>query len=61
MAATATVRAQIDEHLKDEAMAIYAEVGLTLSEVFRLLLVRTVTDHKSRSNPSSRTQRRLLR
>ena len=46
MAATATVRVQIDEQLKDEATAIYAEIGLTLSEAFRLLLVRTVTDRK---------------
>ena len=31
MASNAFVRARIDEHLKDEAAAVLAEMGLTLS------------------------------
>lgn len=44
MPANAVVRARIDAHIKEEATAIYAAVGLTLSDVFRMLLVRTVAE-----------------
>jgi DNA-damage-inducible protein J len=44
MAANAVVRARIDAHVKEEATAIYAAAGLTLSDVFRMLLMRTVAE-----------------
>ena len=44
MAASAVVRARIDMKIKEEATAIYAAAGLTLSDAFRMLLVRTVAE-----------------
>jgi DNA-damage-inducible protein J len=44
MAATAFVRARIDEHLKDEATAVLAEFGLTVSDVVRMTLTRVAKD-----------------
>lgn len=40
MAANAVVRARIDEHVKDEATAVLAAMGLTVSDALRLLLTR---------------------
>src|SRR3546814_20154876 len=45
MAATAFVRARIDETLKDEAAAVLAERGLTVSDVVRMTLTRVEKDH----------------
>ena len=42
--ANAVVRARIDAHVKEEATAIYAAAGLTLSDAFRMLLMRTVAE-----------------
>lgn len=44
MAANAVVRARINERIKEEATAILAAAGLTVSDAFRMLLVRTVAD-----------------
>jgi len=44
MPANAVVRARVDARVKEEAAAIYAAVGLTLSDVFRMLLMRTVAE-----------------
>jgi DNA-damage-inducible protein J len=44
MSANAVVRARIDEHVKEEASAILAAMGLTVSDAFRLLLVRIAND-----------------
>ena len=44
MAGTEQVGVDIDPALLEAATAIYAEAGLTLSDAFRMLLVRTVTD-----------------
>ncbi|MEQ1950637.1 type II toxin-antitoxin system RelB/DinJ family antitoxin [Mesorhizobium sp. CN2-181] len=44
MAATAFVRARIDEQLKDEAAAVLAEMGLTVSDVVRMTLTRVAKD-----------------
>lgn len=38
------VRARIDHDTKDEATAILAEIGLTPSDAFRMLLRRTVAE-----------------
>ena len=34
------VRARIDEQTKDEAAAVLASIGLTVSDAFRLMMVR---------------------
>ncbi len=34
------VRARIDEHTKEEATAVLAAMGLTVSDAFRLLLMK---------------------
>ena len=44
MPANAVVRARIDARVKEEATAIYAAAGLTLSDAFRMLLTRTVAE-----------------
>lgn len=44
MASTAFVRARIDETLKDEATAVLAEFGLTVSDVVRMALTRVAKD-----------------
>lgn len=46
MSANAVVRARIDEHIKKEAAAVLATMGLTVSDAFRLLLTR-VTQEKA--------------
>jgi len=38
------VRAQIDEHVKEEAAAVLATMGLTVSDAFRLMMVRIAKD-----------------
>jgi DNA-damage-inducible protein J len=40
MPANAVVRARVDEHIKEEASAVLAAMGLTLSDAFRILLAR---------------------
>ncbi|UAW63473.1 type II toxin-antitoxin system RelB/DinJ family antitoxin [Mycoavidus sp. HKI] len=40
MSATTVVRARIDEHIKEEATAVLAAIGLTVSDAFRILLTR---------------------
>jgi DNA-damage-inducible protein J len=44
MPANAVVRARIDARVKEEAAAIYAAAGLTLSDAFRMMLMRTVAE-----------------
>ncbi|MBB6229304.1 DNA-damage-inducible protein J [Polymorphobacter multimanifer] len=39
------MRARIDETLKDEAAAVLAELGLTVSDVVRMTLTRVAKDH----------------
>lgn len=40
MPANAVVRARVDEHIKEEAAAVLAAMGLTVSDAFRIMLVR---------------------
>lgn len=40
MANTAFVRARVDENLKNEAAAVLAEMGLTVSDVVRIALTK---------------------
>jgi DNA-damage-inducible protein J len=44
MAASAFVRARIDEKTRDEAAAVLAELGLTVSDVVRMTLKRVAKD-----------------
>ena len=38
------VRARIDEHVKEEAAAVLATIGLTLSDAFQPMMVRIAND-----------------
>lgn len=40
----AVVRARIDEHVKQEAAAVLKTIGLTVSDAFRLLLMRVAAE-----------------
>jgi len=40
MATNTVVRARIDEHTKEEASAVLAAMGLTVSDAFRIMLTR---------------------
>lgn len=44
MPVNAVLRARIDARIKEQAAAIYAAAGLTLSDAFRMLLMRTVAE-----------------
>ena len=44
MAATAFVRARNDETLRDEAAAVLAEMGLTVSDVVRIVLTKVAKE-----------------
>jgi DNA-damage-inducible protein J len=44
MPANAVVRARIDEHIKEEATAVLATMGLTLSDAFRIMLTRVARE-----------------
>lgn len=46
MTETSVVRARIDERTKKEAAAVLKSVGLTVSDAFRLLLVRVAAEKK---------------
>ncbi len=44
MATNSVVRARIDENVKKEAAAVLADMGLSVSDAFRLLLVRIAAE-----------------
>ena len=44
MSASAVVRARVDQRIKEEAAAILGAAGLTISDAFRMMLMRTVAD-----------------
>jgi DNA-damage-inducible protein J len=44
MATNSVVRARIDKHTKEEASAVLAAMGLTVSDAFRILLVRVAKE-----------------
>jgi len=44
MAANAVVRARIDEHIKEEASAVLATMGLTVSDAFRMMMTRVARE-----------------
>jgi DNA-damage-inducible protein J len=45
MPATAVIETQIDSAVKDEADAVLASLGLTVSDAVRLMLTRVAQDH----------------
>jgi DNA-damage-inducible protein J len=45
MAANALVQARIDQNIKEEAAAVLATMGLTVSDAVRLLLTRVAREH----------------
>ncbi len=44
MASTAFVRARVDEALKKEAASVLADMGLTVSDVVRIVLTKVAKD-----------------
>ena len=44
MSANAVVRARIDEQIKEEATAVLAAMGLTVSDAFRIMLTRVARE-----------------
>ena len=44
MSANAIVRARIDEKIKNEASIVLATMGLTVSDAFRMLLIRVARE-----------------
>ena len=52
----AVVRATIDARVKEQATAIYAAAGLTLSEAFRMMLMRTVAERAVPFDPLTPNQ-----
>lgn len=62
MAATAFVRARIDEAIKDEAAEVLAEMGLTVSDVVRMTLTRVAKDRAlplELKSPNSETRKAM--
>lgn len=48
------VRARVDEHVKEEAATVLAAMGLTVSDTFRLMMVRIANDKALRFEPFRR-------
>lgn len=46
MVENSVVRARIKKEIKEEAAAVLAAMGLTISDAFRLLLIRVAKDKK---------------
>jgi DNA-damage-inducible protein J len=44
MTANSVVRARIDQRIKKEAEAVLASIGLTVSDAFRLMMIRIATE-----------------
>ncbi|MDD2754433.1 MAG: type II toxin-antitoxin system RelB/DinJ family antitoxin [Methanothrix sp.] len=40
MTTNSVVRARIDEHVKSQAEAVLASIGLTVSDAFRMMMIR---------------------
>ncbi len=49
--ATTVVRARIDEATKDEAAAVLEEIGLTVSDAFRMMMVRIAKERQLPFSP----------
>jgi DNA-damage-inducible protein J len=51
MSENSVVRARINEHIKKEASVVLEAMGLTLSDAFRMLLVRVAREKVLPFNP----------
>jgi DNA-damage-inducible protein J len=51
MPSNAVVRARIDEDIKDEASAVLASMGLTVSDALRMMLTRVAREHSLPFDP----------
>ena len=49
MSTNIIVRARIDEDIKKEAAIVLAEIGLTVSDAFRMLLIRIAREKATQS------------
>lgn len=45
MAATAMVHVRVDEDIKEKAAATLADMGITISDAVRMLLIRVAAEH----------------
>lgn len=61
MTTNAVVRARIDEHIKEEASAVLASMGLTVSDAFRMLLTLLAKEHALPFEPLIPNHKRLMR
>ena len=62
MAENSVIRARIDENIKNEAAAVLADMGLSVSDAFRILLVRIAAEKQFPSDihePNSLTAKTL--
>lgn len=59
MTTNAVVRARIDEHIKEEASAVLASIGLTVSDAFRMLLTRIAQEHALPFDPLTPNQKTI--
>ena len=57
MITNAVVRARIDGHIKEEASAVLASMGLTISDAFRMLLIRVAKEHTLPFEPLTPNQK----
>jgi DNA-damage-inducible protein J len=51
MATNSVVRARIDEHIKAQAEAVLASIGLTVSDAFRMMMIRIAKEKTLPFNP----------
>ena len=56
MAENSVVRARIDEKIKSEASAVLAAMGLTVSDAFRMMMMRVATEKALPFEPLSPNQ-----
>ena len=59
MTTNAVVRARIDEHIKEEASAVLASMGLTVSDAFRMLLTRVAKENALPFEPLTPNQKTI--
>ncbi len=59
MVENTVVRARINERIKEEASAVLEAMGLTVSDAFRLLMVRIARDKALPFNPWFRVTKPL--
>ena len=59
MSENAVVRARIDERVKEEAAAVLAAMGLTVSDAFRMMMIR-IAREKALPSPITRRANGLM-